>query len=106
MFWCDEIDIVHSSNILEFDHPFSKLFWSQVESFSLMGNVMVLAEDASQIATREEYATAPVMTLYAGLFTKMRADHIHFDLFGAYEAIAGLLVPIDAAKTWTKIAVT
>lgn len=69
-----------------------------------MGNVMVLAEDASQVATREENAAASVMTLYAGLLAEVRADDVHFDRFGAYEAVASPLIAIHSTTTRTKIA--
>jgi hypothetical protein len=97
MFRCDKIDIVHLPDFLEFDHPDTKLFWSQVESFLLMSNIMVLAENASQIAPREEYAPAAVVALDTGLLTEMRPDDIDLDSFGAYEAISRLLIPVDTA---------
>jgi hypothetical protein len=104
VFWRHKVDVVHLSDLLEFDYPASKFFWSKVESLSLMSNVMVLTEDASQIATREENAPASVVTLYAGLLAEVRADDIHFDGFGADEAIASPLVAIHITKARAKIA--
>jgi hypothetical protein len=44
------------------------------------------------------------MTLYAGLLAEVRPYNIHFDSFGADEAISRLLVAVDPTKTGTKIA--
>jgi hypothetical protein len=104
VFWCDEIDVVYLSDLLKFHHPVSKFFCSKVEPFSLMGNVMVLTEDASQIATREENTATSVVALYARLLAEVRANDIHFDAFGANEAVASPLMAIHATEPWAQIA--
>ena len=71
-----------------------------------MSNVMVLTENTSEITAREKHAPTSIMTLYARLFTKMRANDVHLDSLGADEAIPGLFISIDTTQTWTKITVS
>ena len=54
MFWRDEIDIVHLAHFLQLDIPFRQLFRCDIKAVPLMGNVMILAEHASQVAARKE----------------------------------------------------
>lgn len=64
----DEIDIVHIANFLQFDIPLSQLLGRQIEAVPLMGNVVVLAEDATEVAAREEDGSGAIVTLDAGLY--------------------------------------
>jgi hypothetical protein len=50
----DKVNIVHIAHILQFNVPFRKLFGCEVEAVALMGDVMVLTEDAAKIAAGEE----------------------------------------------------
>ncbi len=45
-----EVDIVDSANFLQLHVPFSKLFGGEIEALPLMGDIVVLAEDAAEVA--------------------------------------------------------
>ena len=116
MFGGDEIDIVASSNILKLHVPLSKFLWSEIEAIALMSDVVVLAEDATQVAAGEEDATGPIMALQAWLwsllaaspmkasicscihtFSKVWGDSIDLDLLCANQAHACFLIAIHSA---------
>ena len=63
----DQVDVVHSSRILQFDVPFCQLLWSKVKAVALMRDVMVLAEGTAKIAARKEDGAAAIVPLDAGL---------------------------------------
>jgi len=69
-----------------------------------MRNIMVLTEDASQVATRKENTPTSVVALYAGLLAKVRDNDIHFDRFGSDEAVASPLIAIYRTEPGTQIA--
>jgi len=48
----DEVNVVHSPHGLEFEVPFAELFGREVETSRLVRDVIVLAEDAAEIAAR------------------------------------------------------
>lgn len=66
MFRGDEIDIMDVSHILQFEIPFTKFFRREVLAVPLMCNVVVLAEDTSEIAAGEEDRARAIMTLDTG----------------------------------------
>ena len=70
-----------------------------------MRDVVVLAEDAAQVAAAEENTAGPIVTLDAGLFAKVRADDVYFDGGCADEAVAGRLVAVDGAEARAEVAV-
>lgn len=49
MLWRDEIDVVDIANLLKLQVPFGKLLGRKIEAVPLVGNVMVLAEDAAEV---------------------------------------------------------
>ena len=67
---------------------------------------MVLAENASKIASREKDAPTSIMALDTRLFSKMGPNDIYLDDFGADEAVSCLLVTIDPAETWAEVALS
>ncbi len=73
-----------------------------METGLLMSDIVVLTKDAAQITSREEYASATVMTLYAWLFAKVRSYRID-DYIGADKACSTLFEAIDAAQSWAQI---
>jgi hypothetical protein len=66
---------------------------------------MVLTEDTSQIAAREEYTPASIVTLNAGLFAEVRAYHVNLHGFGTNEAVSSFLITIDTTEARAEIAV-
>ena len=70
MFRGHKVNVVNISKILKFDEPFSQLFGGQVETIALMGNVMILAKNTSQIASRKENRTRSMVTLDTWLCIK------------------------------------
>jgi len=50
MLRCDKVDVVDSTNILQLYIPFSELLGRKVEAIPLVGNVVVLAKDATEVA--------------------------------------------------------
>ena len=69
-----------------------------------MRDIVVLAEDTTQVAAAEEDRTGAVVACDAGLFAKVRADDVYFYI-GADEAVAGFLVAVHGAEARTKVAV-
>jgi hypothetical protein len=66
---------------------------------------MVLAKDAAQVAAAEEDTTRAIVSCDARLFAKVRANDVYFDGGGADEAVAGLLIAIDATETRAEVAI-
>jgi hypothetical protein len=96
----NQINIMHISNLLQLDIPFSQLLGSQILAIPLMRDVMVLAEHTSQITHAKEHRPAAMVTLDAWLLAKMRRDHINLDRLGADQTHAGFFVAVDAAFAW------
>jgi len=65
MFGSNEVYVVNIPNILKLDQPFSQLLRSQILAIPLMGNIMILAEYATKIATREKDGTTAIVALNA-----------------------------------------
>lgn len=76
MSWSDEIDIVNLAKILELHEPLSKLFWSDFEAIALVGNSVVLAEHAAEIATGEENRVRAIVALYARFLYRIKCFDI------------------------------
>lgn len=122
MFGCNQVDIVNSANLLQFQEParqFIDLLCPmsakcsmygksmrpyQIETFFGMANVIILAKSAAQIAHGKENAPRTIVSLDARFFAKMRRDHIDNDI-GADETHARLFIAVDATKPGTEIAV-
>ena len=66
---------------------------------------MVLAEDAAEVASREEDGARAVVALYARLFAEMGGDDVDFGGLGADEADACRLPAIDSAPSRAEVAV-
>ena len=66
---------------------------------------MVLAEDAAQVAAAEENTARAVVSCDARFFAKVRANDVYFGGGGANEAVAGLLIAIDATETRAEVAI-
>lgn len=69
-----------------------------------MRNVMVLTEDASQIATRKEHGAGPVISLDAGFFASMGRDCVDFDGGSTDQTDTGSLVAVYVAEARAKVA--
>ena len=70
-----------------------------------MRDVVVLAEDAAEVASREENGAGAVVALYAWLFAKVRGDDVDFGCLGANEANACSFPAIDSAASRAQVAV-
>lgn len=57
--------------------PLGKFLWTKMEAILLVGNVVVLTEDAAKIAPREEDAPRAIVPLYARLLTEVRRYGVH-----------------------------
>ena len=71
MFWRDQIDVMHPTNVLQLHVPFGELFWCEVKPIPLVGDVVVLTENAAKVAAREEDSTRTIVALKTR-FYKMR----------------------------------
>lgn len=108
--------------ILQFNVPFRQLLGGEIEAVALVGDVMVLAEGAAQIAAGEEDCAGPVMALYArlcggllamtsggagGVLAFAEVGGYHIDLYGlrADEADACALISVHAAEAWAEVAI-
>lgn len=85
--------------------PVGELLGGQVLAVALVGDVVVLAEDAAQVAHAEEDGAAAVVALHAGLLAKVRRDDVHLGRLGADQAHARRLVAVDAAPARAQVAV-
>ena len=70
-----------------------------------MCDVVVLAEDAAEVASREEDGARAMVALDAGLFAEMGGYDVDFGAFGGDQAEAGLLIAVDSAKPRAEVAV-
>lgn len=61
----DEVDVVDAADLLQLDVPLAQLLGCQVLAIALMGNVMVLAKDAAEIAAGKEYRATSIVPLDA-----------------------------------------
>jgi len=100
-----KVDVVDMPHILQLYVPLCELLRSKIETTGLMGDVIVLTEDAAETTAAEEDATTSVVTLEAGLFSKVRRNGVNFDGLSADKTDARLLVPIHAAQSWAKVAI-
>lgn len=103
MLWCDQIDVVHIANLLELDVPFCQLLWRDIEAVLLVSDVVVLAKDATQIASAKEDTSTTIVALETWLFAEMRSDSIN-DHVGADKACSGLLETVDATEPRAEVA--
>jgi hypothetical protein len=71
-----KVDVVYAADLLQFDVPLGQFVGVQVEAILLMCYVMVLAEDTSQIASREEDTSTAISSLNAGLLSEMGRDGV------------------------------
>ena len=71
---------------------------------ALVRDVVVLAENAAQVAAGEEDSTATIVALDAWLLAKVRRDRADLDV-RSDEAYACCFVPIHAAHSRAKVAV-
>lgn len=67
MLGSDQVDVVHTSRILQFDVPLGQLLWRKVKAIALMRNIMVLTEGTAKIAAGKEDGAATVVSLNAWL---------------------------------------
>ena len=125
----DEVDVVDSADVLELHVPFSKLLGREVEALPLVCNIVVLAEDAAEVAAREEDGARAIVALDAGLyvipttsstdeqykeltsalslltFTKVGSDHIDLHRLRPDQADSSLLISIHSAQSGAEIAI-
>ena len=92
------------SLLLQLQHPLGQLLRRQIETFALVRDVVVLTEDATQVAAAEENAAGAIVACDARLFAKVRSDDIYLHI-GTNEAVASFLVAIDGAETRAEVAV-
>ena len=71
-----------------------------------MRNVVVLAEDATEVAPGEEDRPGAIVPLYAGFFAEMRSYDVDFGGLRANEADARLFVAVHIAATGAEVAVS
>lgn len=45
---------MHIADVLQLDEPFGEFIRLQIEAILLMGDIVILTEDAAKVATREE----------------------------------------------------
>lgn len=100
----DQIDIVAAADRLQLQVPLGQLLGGQVEAVALVGDVVVLAEDAAQVAAAEEDGAAAVVALQARLLAEVRGDGVHLDRLGADQADAGCFPPVDVAFARAEVA--
>lgn len=79
----DQVDVVHTSRILQFKVPFRQLLWGKVKAVALVRNVMVLTEGAAKIATRKKDGAAAIVPLDAGFCQRPVSKSLH-ELGGQY----------------------
>jgi len=61
--WCNQVDVVHIADVLQLDVPFRELLRRDVEPILLMSDVVILAEDTSEVAAAEEHTAASIVPL-------------------------------------------
>lgn len=101
----DQVDIVYLAHILQLHVPLGQLLRCRVEAVALVRDVVVLAEDAVEVAAGEEDGPGAVVPLYAGLLAEMGRDDVDFGGFGADEADAGLFPAVHSAASRAEVAV-
>jgi hypothetical protein len=118
VFRCYKVDVVASPSLLQFDIPFAEFFRSQVKTFALVSNVVVLAKGATQITATEEDGAAsivPLKTRFCELsvphaqltyvvtrpvsptLSKVRCDCVDLYRLGTNQTHARLFIPIHTA---------
>lgn len=105
LFRGDEVDIVHLPHVLQLDEPFTELFRSQIEPAADVGNVVVLAEDAAEVAHAEEDGAGTVVSLDARFLAEVRGDSVDLDRFCTDQADPGGLIAVYGAQTGAEVAV-
>ena len=70
-----------------------------------MRDIVVLAEDAAKVTSREEDGPRAVVTLYARLLAEMGSYDIDFGGLGTDEADAGCFVAVDSAESGAEVAI-
>ena len=101
----DQVDIVYLPHILQLHIPLRQLFRCSVKAIALVGDVVVLAEDAAEVAPREEDGARAVVALYAGLFAEMGRYDVDLGGLGADEADAGCFPAVHSAASRAEVAV-
>ena len=101
----DQVDIVHLAHILQLDVPRGQLLRRGVEAVASVRNVVVLAEDAAEVAAREEDGPRAAVALDARLLAEMGGDDVDGGGAGADEAEARRLPAVDAAASRAEVAV-
>ena len=101
----DQVDIVHLAHILQLDIPSGQLLRRGVEAVALVRNVVVLAEDAAEVAAREEDGARAIVALDARLLAEVGGDDVDRGGAGADEAEARRLPAVDAAASRAEVAV-
>jgi len=81
MCWSDKVYIA-ASLALKVEHQFAELLGADGLALAEVAYVVVLAEDATEVAAGEEDGTASAGADENGLFTVMRADRTYFQLIG------------------------
>ena len=70
MFWGNEVDIV-ATLFLQINHHQTELFRCYLVTLAHLANVVVLAENALEVAHRKKDRTASISTPQTVLFSKM-----------------------------------
>jgi len=100
-----QVNVVDASQILQLDVPLSQFFGRQMEAVSLVCDIIVLAKDATQVASTEENTATAVMSLNARFLAEVRRDRVH-DYICADETGATPLESVHGAQAWAEIAIT
>lgn len=121
MLWRDDVDVVHVAYFLQLDVPIAQFLGGEIHAVSLVRDVVILTEDAAEVASAHEYRSTAIVALNARFcsslvwvisgcerkvhtFTEVRRYHIHFCLF-TNQTHPRRLIAIDAAQARTEVAV-
>lgn len=66
---------------------------------------MILAEDASKVAAREENGARSIVALDTRFFAEVRRDHIDLDGLCSYQARARFLIAIHTAEPGAEVTI-
>ena len=101
----DQVDIMYLAHLLQLHVPLGQLFRRGVEPIALMRDVVVLAEDAAEVASGKEDGARAVVALDAGFLAKVGGYDIDLGGLGADEADTGPFPAVDAAASGAEVAI-
>ena len=87
---------MHPTHLLQLDIPLPQLLGRETKAVLLVRDIVVLAEDTSQITSGEEDGARAVVALETGFFAEVGGDGVYDDIC-SYQACPCLLESVDAA---------